>query len=156
MRSRATPGESTVTLDDEHFRKLERMYASAPINRYFRPALRVSEGGAEVTMTVRDDFFHAAHAVHGAVYFKALDDAAFFAASSLVTDVFMLTVSFNIQLLRPVSGGVLRAVGKVVHRSRSLILADAELTSDEGKPVARGSGSFMPGKTALSAAIGYA
>jgi hypothetical protein len=39
-----------------------------------------------VTGLVRPDFFHAAHAVHGSVYFKALDDAAFFAVASLVQE----------------------------------------------------------------------
>jgi acyl-coenzyme A thioesterase PaaI-like protein len=34
---------------------------------------------------------HSIHAVHGSVYFKALDDAAFFAVNSLVEDVFVLT-----------------------------------------------------------------
>jgi acyl-coenzyme A thioesterase PaaI-like protein len=67
----------------DHYRHLERLYASAPINEYFRPQLRVSEGQAEVIMPVRRDFFHAAQAIHGAVYFKALDDAAFFAVASL-------------------------------------------------------------------------
>jgi len=72
--------------DDEHYRKLERMYASAPINDFFRPVMQVSEGRAVITMKVRRDFYHAANAVHGALYFKALDDAAFFAVNSLVPD----------------------------------------------------------------------
>jgi uncharacterized protein (TIGR00369 family) len=135
---------------------LERMYASAPINRFFRPELHVSEGAAEVVMAVREEFFHAANAVHGSVYFKALDDAAFFAANSIVTDVFVLTVTFNIYLLRPVSGGVLRASGRVVHRSKGLIVADAELTTENGKVAGRGSGTFMPSKNALTPEIGYA
>lgn len=144
-----------MSASDDHYRKLERMYASAPINRYFSPQLRVSEGAAELFMPVRADFFHAAGAIHGAVYFKALDDVAFFAANSLVTDFFVLTVSYNVYLTRPVTGGVLRALGRVVHRSRSLLLAESELMNDEGKLVARGSGSFMPGKTPLTAEIGY-
>jgi acyl-coenzyme A thioesterase PaaI-like protein len=51
------------------------MYASAPINKYFAPELLVSEGAAIVRVVVRPDFHHAAHAAHGAVYFKVLDDA---------------------------------------------------------------------------------
>jgi uncharacterized protein (TIGR00369 family) len=148
--------ENSASARESHFGKLERMYRSAPINRYFRPQLRVAEGSAEVVMAVREDFFHAANAIHGSVYFKALDDAAFFAANSLVSDVFVLTVSFNIYLTRPVSGGVLRAVGKVVHRSRALFLAEAELTTSDGKSAGRGSGAFMPSKIALSPEIGYA
>lgn len=140
---------------EEHYRKLERMYASAPLNRFFRPQLHVREGEAEMVMPVRSEFFHAANAVHGAVYFKALDDVSFFAANSLVTDFFVLTVSYNVYLTRPVSEGTLRAHGRVVHRSRSLILAEAELTNDAGETVARGSGSFLPSKLPLSADIGY-
>jgi len=142
--------------EDEHYRKLERMYASAPINDFFRPRLHITAGRAELEFDVREEFFHAARAMHGAAYFKALDDASFFAANSVVTDVFVLTVSYTIYLTRPVTGGVLRCVGRVVHRSRNLLLAEAELTDDQGRQVARGSGSFMPGRTPLSADIGYA
>ena len=141
---------------EEHFRKLERMYAAAPINRYFAPTLRISEGRAELTIPVRPDFFHAANAVHGAVYFKALDDSAFFAANSLVTDVFVLTVQYNVYFVRPVSEGELRATGAVVHRSRNLIVADSEIHDSRGLPIARGSGSFLPSRIALSPEIGYA
>ena len=81
------------------------------------PTMCVDEGYAEVVIPVRQDFFHAAGAAHGAVYFKALDDAAFFAVNSLVNDVFVLTVSFNIYLTRPISQGEMKAVGQVIHRS---------------------------------------
>jgi len=142
--------------DDDHFRRLERMYAMAPINDYFRPVLKVSEGQADVTVPVRPEFFHAAHAAHGAVYFKALDDAAFFAVSSLVTDVFVLTVSYNLYLTRPVSTGSMRALSRVVHRSRQLFVADAQLLDADGKQLARGSGSFMRSTIPLSSIDGYA
>ena len=29
---------------EEHYRKLERMYLSAPVNAYYAPSIRVSEG----------------------------------------------------------------------------------------------------------------
>lgn len=143
-------------IDDEHFRKLERLYASAPINQYFRPTLHISEGMAEVHIAVRPEFFHAAHAVHGSVYFKALDDAAFFAVNSLVTDVFVLTASYNIYLTRTVSEGALQATGRVVHRSRNLFIAEAELFNGEARLVGRGSGSFMRSTIALTPQVGYA
>ena len=131
------------------------MYAAAPINNYFAPAMHVSEGRAEVIIKVRPDFFHAAHAVHGVVYFKLLDDAAFFAVNSLVRDVFVLTVSFNIYMTRPVSAGELKATGRVVHRSRRLFIAESELMNGEGQEVARGSGVFMRSTIALSPELGY-
>ena len=141
--------------EEEHFRKLERMYHGAPINRYFEPTIRIADGTADIEMPVKPDFFHAAHAVHGSVYFKALDDAAFFAVSSLVTDVFVLTASYNIYLTRPVTDGILHASGRVVHRSRSLFLAEAELVDADRRLVARGSGSFMRSTIALTPQVGY-
>jgi uncharacterized protein (TIGR00369 family) len=141
---------------EEHYRKLERLYHGAPINGYFRPRLVVAEGRAEVVIPVRPEFFHAAGAVHGSVYFKALDDAAFFAANSLVEDVFVLTASFNLYLTRPVAEGEMRAVGRVVHRSLRLILAESELADGRGRPVARGSGSFMRSDIRLGPEVGYA
>jgi uncharacterized protein (TIGR00369 family) len=140
---------------DDHFRRLERMYASAPINAYFAPRLSVREGHAEVSIPVRPDFFHAAHAVHGSVYFKALDDAAFFAVNSLVTDVFVLTVTYNVYLTRPVTAGIMSATGRVVNRSKNLFIAEAELIDDQGRSVGRGSGSFMRSAIPLSPAVGY-
>ncbi len=139
----------------EHFRKLERMYGSAPINDYFTPRLHIEEGTAILTMQVRNDFFHAANAVHGSVYFKALDDATFFAAQSLVTDIFVLTVSFTIYFLRPISRGEMKAVGRVVHRSKRLLVVEGELFDREGRLIGRGSGTFMPSRVPLSPEIGY-
>jgi uncharacterized protein (TIGR00369 family) len=143
-------------IPDEHFRRLERMYQQAPINRYYQPTLVVSEGRTEVVIPVRPEFFHAAHAVHGSVYFKAVDDAAFFAVASLVQDVFVLTASYTMYLTRPVSEGELRAVGRVVHRSKNLFVAEAELVDHAARQVGRGSGSFMRSTTPLSPEVGYA
>lgn len=140
---------------EDHYRKLERMYASAAVNIYYVPILRVSEGRAEVIIPVRPDFFHAAGAVHGSVYFKALDDAAFFAVNSLVDDVFVLTVSFNLYLTRPISRGDITATGHVVHRSQRLFIAEAELVDADGREIARGSGTFMRSTISLSPELGY-
>ena len=140
----------------EHFRGLERMYLTrASINDYFRPSMIVGEGEAEVRIEVDPKFFHAAGAVHGTVYFKAMDDAAFFAANSVVEDVFVLTTGFNIHLLRPVTEGTLIAKGTLVSATRSLLIADAVLTDDKGRLLGRGTGSFMRSTMKLVNVPGY-
>ena len=139
----------------EHHRKLENTYANAPINRYFEPRLKIEEGRAELRMTIRPDWHHAAGAVHGSVYFKALDDAAFFAANSVVEGHFILTASFHIDLMRPVVAGELIAVGRLVEQSRRRLIADATLEDDNGRLLARGAGSFMPSSFELTPEIGY-
>jgi len=131
------------------------MYAFAPTNKYYMPAIRVDEGYAEVVIAVRHDFLHAAGAVHGSVYFKALDDAAFFAVNSLVDDVFVLTVSFTIYLTRPISQGKMKATGQVVHRSQRLFVAQSRLVNSDGREVAWGSGTYMRSAIPLSPEVGY-
>ncbi len=84
-----------------------------------------------------------------------LDDAAFFAASSLEQSVFVLTTSFTTYMTRPVVAGELTAMGRVVNRNRSQIIAEAVLTDDEGREIGRGNGMFVRSRNALADAKGY-
>jgi uncharacterized protein (TIGR00369 family) len=140
--------------NEGHFRKLERMYLSAPINEYYSPGVEISQGQAVIQTEVKPEFFHAAGSLHGSVYFKLLDDAAFFAVNSLVKDFFVLTVSFNIYLTRPVTKGILIAQGQVVSRSVNYYVAESVLTVND-KDVARGSGSFLRSRVELASVQSY-
>ena len=146
-----------MSTSDSHYRKLERMYLSAPVNDivYKGITIEISNGKAELSLQIEPKFFHAANAIHGSVYFKMLDDAAFFAVNSTVTDVFVYTVSFNIQLLRPVSGGIIRSMGELKFKSTNLFIADSNLFDERNKLIGRGSGSFMRSKIELAENIGY-
>jgi uncharacterized protein (TIGR00369 family) len=104
---------------------------------------------------VKPDFFHAADAVHGSVYFKLLDDAAFFAVNSLIDDYFALTASFTTYLLRPISEGTMKANGTVVHAGARSFIAESVVMDGEGKQIARGSGNFVVSKIRLTADMGY-
>lgn len=141
----------------DHFRKLERMYLAAPINTqvYEGISIAISKEHAELTLNIGPKYHHAAHAMHGSVYFKMLDDAAFFAVNSIVEDVFVYTVSLNVQLLRPVASGLVRSVGELKFKSTNLFVADSELFDERNKPVGRATGNFMRSRIALTEEIGY-
>ena len=111
---------------------------------------------ATIEIEVSQQLFHSAGALHGSVYFKLLDDSAFFAANSLERDVFVLTTSFTTYLTRPVSSGTIRAVGRVVNRNKSQFIAESVLHDSEGKEIGRGSGIFVRSKLLLSEFPGYA
>jgi uncharacterized protein (TIGR00369 family) len=142
---------------ETHYRKLERMYLSAPVNNelYNGITINISQEKTELTLKIEPKFFHAANAIHGSVYFKLLDDAAFFAVNSIVQDVFVYTVSFNTQLLRPASGGIIRSVGELKFKSTNLFIADSILFDENNKLIGRGSGNFMKSKIELTEKIGY-
>ena len=140
-----------------HFRALENLYRSAPINRLFQSELTIPEAGRSVIeFDVEEAQFHAAGAVHGTVYFKMLDDAAFYAANSLVSDRFLLTTAFNLLFTRPIGPGRIRAEGKWVSGKRRVFVAEASLIDMEGEEVGRGTGTFMRSSFPLSSLPGYA
>lgn len=140
-----------------HYQKLQNMYYSGPINQATYPGVQIdiSEGQAIITLEVQPEYFHAGQSLHGSVYFKMLDDAAYFAVNSVVTDAFVYTVAFNIQILRPVKNGILKAVGTLQFASKNWWVADAVLYDAKGREVARGSGNFMKSALSLESVAGY-
>ena len=140
---------------EEHYKALERMYLSAPINEFYKPSIRIADGEATVEIEIAPRLHHAAGAVHGSVYFKVLDDAAFFAANSREQEVFVLTTSFTTYLTRPVSEGRLKAIGKVVNQNRSQFIAESVVYNADGKEIGRGNGIFVRSRYPL-AGTGYA
>ena len=140
---------------DPHFLALEEMYRSAPVNQRYQPEISVEEGRAEISIEIDERDFHSAGAVHGSVYFKMLDDAAFFAANALEKTYFVLTTSFTTYITRPVSKGRMRSVGRVVNRNRSQFIAEAVVYDDDDREIGRGTGIFVRSKLELSSADGF-
>lgn len=148
---------SGATAEDRHLRGLERLYARAPVNQVFPSRLVIpARGRAEIRFDVTPDMFHAAGAAHGTIYFKMLDDAAFYAANSMVEDQFVLTTQFNLFLTSPVNAGPLRAVGRWVSGQRRVLIAESRLLDPDGEEVARGQGTFMRSRIRLADLPGYA
>ena len=146
-----------MTTLETHYRKLENMYYSGPINRelYNGVQLSVSHERAEITQPIESKFFHAGQSLHGSVYFKLLDDAAYFAVQSTIQDFFILTTNFNIQLLRPVKSGTIKSIGTVTFKSKNLYIANAIIYDEKNREVARGSGTFMKSQLPLDEKLGY-
>ena len=141
---------------EAHFRALESLYRNAPVNGLFESRLEiVEEGFARISFEVREELFHAAGAAHGTVYFKMLDDVAFYACNSLVTDRFLLTTAFNLLFTRPLRAGRAHAEGRWASGRRRVFVGEARLIDAKGEEAARGTGTFMRSHIALSSLAGY-
>lgn len=139
-----------------HYRALERLYATAPVNSAFKSKLEIiGEGRSRLTFQVMPNVYHAAGAAHGTIYFKMLDDAAFYAANTLMTDRFLLTTSFNLHFTKPVREGEVIAEGRWISGRRRVLVAEARLIDEEGDEIGRGTGTFMRSRIALSSLPGY-
>jgi len=150
------PPEPAPTGEEAHLRALEALYASAPINRLFHSSLILPEAGrSEIRFPIAEDSFHAAAAAHGTLYFKMLDDAAFYACNGLVSDRFLLTTAFNLHFTKPMRAGEARAEGRWISGKRRVFVAEARIIDSDGEECARGTGTFMRSHIALSGLDGY-
>jgi uncharacterized protein (TIGR00369 family) len=138
-----------------HFRALESLYRSAPINAFFRSQIEIERGLARIRFEVESAAFHAAAAAHGTLYFKMMDDAAFYACNSLVSDRFLLTTAFNLVFTRPLKSGPVTAEGRWISGKRRVFVGEARLIMADGEEAARGTGTFMRSHIPLSGLPGY-
>src|SRR5678816_3154895 len=145
-----------ATGEAAHFRSLEALYRSAPINRQYQSKLTiVGPGRSEIEFEVDESSFHAANAAHGTIYFKMLDDAAFYAANSLISDRFLLTTAFNLHFTKPMREGEAIAEGRWISGRRRVMIADAHIIGPDGEEAARGTGTFLRSHIRLSGLAGY-
>jgi len=139
-----------------HLASLESLYRAAPINALFRSTIEIPEQGlARIRFEVDPDVFHAAGAAHGTLYFKMMDDAAFYACNSMVSDRFLLTTAFNLNFTRPLKAGPVVAEGRWVSGKRRVFVGEARLVDSSGEEAARGTGTFMRSHIPLAGLPGY-
>ncbi|MCB2085805.1 MAG: PaaI family thioesterase [Sphingomonadaceae bacterium] len=154
--SNPDPHGSDAAGAETHYRALEALYASAPVNALFDSRLEITgRGQSRLVFQVTEQSYHAAGAAHGTIYFKMLDDAAFYAANTLVSDRFLLTTSFNLHFTKPVKVGEVVAEGRWISGKRRVFVAESRLVDAEGDEIGRGTGTFMRSHIALSGLPGY-
>jgi acyl-coenzyme A thioesterase PaaI-like protein len=115
----------------------------------------ISPGVARIGFEVAPASFHAAGAAHGTLYFKMMDDVAFYACNSLVSDRFLLTTAFNLVFTQPLRAGPVVAEGRWISGKRRVFVGEARLLLPDGEEAARGTGTFMRSHIPLSSLDGY-
>ncbi|OFW62988.1 MAG: hypothetical protein A2Y74_00800 [Actinobacteria bacterium RBG_13_63_9] len=103
-----------------------------------------------VGLKLRKEHMSRANRVHGGVLFTLLDSALGTAVvKSLEPGHGCATLELKINYFRPVQEGRIRAEGRLVNRSRSTAYAEGEVLNEEGKILAKASGTFFITHTTL-------
>lgn len=104
----------------------------------------MADGESRWTMEVRPEHANPMGTVHGGVLCD-LGDAALSTAymSTVDPDQSFTTIDLTVNFLRPVWEAELSAVGRVVHRGRRVGVAESEIETAAGDPVARLTGTCM-------------
>ena len=104
-----------------------------------------SEGRIVMELPIRDEHTSPPGSAHGGVLVDVADAAMGCAYGTLLdtTDTWT-TVELKVNYLRPAWPGMtVRAEGRVVHAGRTLALTECDVTSEEGKLLARASSTLM-------------
>lgn len=106
--------------------------------------VELDNGRAVIRLTAQPSHLNADGILHGGVLPAIADGAMGNALRTLHGDAAqVLTVEIHLHYLRPVTGGSVLAEGRVVQSGRRLSFAEVEMRDDDGRVVAKGSGTFV-------------
>lgn len=108
-------------------------------------AVSAAYGTAHLRMTVDERHLRTLDMLHGGVTATLLDTALGYAVMSLAADGFhAVTVQLNVNFTRPAAkGGLLKAVGRVLHAGSTTAVASGEVRNADGELIATATGTFL-------------
>jgi 2-hydroxymuconate-semialdehyde hydrolase len=104
--------------------------------------IAVSDGSATFEMPATSELYNPNNVVHGGALSSLADSAMGFAVfSTLQPGENFTTAELHVNFLRAVTAesGVLRSIGRVVHRGQQIAVAEAEIVDQQNQLIARAS-----------------
>jgi uncharacterized protein (TIGR00369 family) len=100
------------------------------------------KGTVDLEFHAGADFRNRRGQVQGGMLAAMLDSTVGCAAVAGLGGQSVATLTMHVSFLRPAAVGTIRAQGRIVHRGRSTVFADAELRDASGEIVATASGTL--------------
>lgn len=121
-------------LPPEEVARLREAFSRIPYARLLGLELEeVARGAAAVSVESRAELERFSGIMHGGAIASVVDTASAFAVLSLLEPGEQtVTVDLTLQYLRPVSGGRLKARGRVLRAGRRLVSVCVEVTNESG------------------------
>jgi len=132
-------------LNPAYVRAIRETVSNSPFIHHLAMKIRdMGIGFAIVELDVAAEHLQAFGYVHGGVYATAIDTAAFWAAfCELDEGTGITTVDLKVNYLSPVQRGKLTAEGRLIKMGKTLGLAEATVTDDQGRVVAHGTSTVI-------------
>ncbi len=144
-------------LNPEHVAAVIDLINRAP---YFRllsmEVLELKNGYAKVAVDLENKHLNPFGGIHGGVYSSLIDTAAYWAVYGDVEEnAGLITIDIKVDNLAPIKQGRIVAEGKRIKAGRSICIAEAAITDDQGKYLAHGTSKQMvtPGLQTLAQAV---
>jgi uncharacterized protein (TIGR00369 family) len=134
-----------ASLNPEHVRAVIKAINQGPYFRHLSmPVREIGTGYSIVELGVSNEHLNPFGGIHGGAYASVIDTAAYWAVyCELGEGVGYVSIDLKIDYLAPISGGVITAKGRSIRIGRSMCLAEATATDEDGKWLAHGTSKMM-------------
>lgn len=118
-------------------------------NNHFRELIgvkleEIDDGKATLILPVSKKLLQPNQVVHGGVISVLIDSVIGTAVRTILTDHHnAMTAEMNINYFRPVSKGVIKAEGKIIHKGGTLVVGVADILDEDGKLLATGRATYV-------------
>ena len=132
-------------LDERHLETLRDRVSRSPFHRWAGLQLvSVGDGTAELAMDLRPHHFNQQGIVHGGIITAMADTSIGLALRSrLRPGLTHRTAQLNVHFLAKGAGTVLISRGRALHLGQRMGYGESEVMDDEGRLLARASGTFI-------------
>jgi uncharacterized protein (TIGR00369 family) len=136
---------SSEELPENQLAHLRATFAAVPYAHFLGMTLgEIKRGEAHIHLRIRDELKQNRGVVHGGVIASLLDTATAFAVVSLLEPGERVTTTdLTIHYLRPVTGGELAAVARIIRSGRRLSVLSAEVFDHEKSLIATAVTSYI-------------
>lgn len=135
----------TPDLNDEQRRRVEDLRDAVPFLKLLGiEAEYVGPGTATLLLPVREELTRNDAIIHGGAIASVIDSAFAFAIIPILAEnERTVTVDLTIHYLRPLSGGVAKAIARVIRAGRRVITVSAELFDENEKLAATALSTYL-------------
>ena len=134
-----------ASLNPEHVSAVLNAINQGPFFKHLSmPVTDMGIGFSIVELDVVDEHLNPFGGIHGGVYASLIDTAAYWAAyCELNENVGLISIDLKIDYLAPVSKGLIKTKGRSIKIGKSMCLAEATATDQNGKWLAHGTSKMM-------------
>ncbi|MCC7365790.1 MAG: PaaI family thioesterase [Dehalococcoidia bacterium] len=131
-------------MDFEAFPALARMQAPRVYADNGMRFVAAGEGWADLEFVPTERVHNLYGFVHGGVWLMVADSAMGGALGTVAPlEKQLITTQLDFRWLRKFTGAKAMAHGRVLHHGRSISHCEVAITGDDGKPIARGTGTYV-------------
>ncbi len=134
-----------TSLNPDHVEAVINAINQGPFFKHLSMTVKeIGVGYSNVELKVGTEHLNPFGGIHGGAYASVIDTAAYWAAYCEIEEsVGLISIDLKIDYLAPINDGVIISKGRSIKIGKSMCLAEATATDEEGKWLAHGTSKMM-------------